>query len=83
MKNASFCLRSTFNPVEQFLLSDTQTEANLTFILEDKSVHGGEMLISDPRKWQELEGEHIASSLVIPAKAAIHESTNRFPPSRE
>jgi hypothetical protein len=53
------------------------------FKFQDASVHGGEMLISDPRKWQGLEEEHLVSSLVIPAKAGIHDSGDRFPPSRE
>jgi hypothetical protein len=54
-----------------------------SFQLKDASVHGGGVVISDPRKWQQQEDEHLASSLVIPAKAGIHDSRDRFPPSRE
>jgi Domain of unknown function (DUF4345) len=54
-----------------------------SFQLKDASVRGGEMLISETNKWQQLEDEHISSSLVIPAKAGIHDLGDRFPPSRE
>lgn len=32
---------------------------------KDASVFGGEILISDPRKWQELEDDHIAANLLL------------------
>jgi hypothetical protein len=53
-----------------------------SFQLKDASVRG-KSLLSNPRKWQQLEDEHISSSLVIPAKAGIHDLGDRFPPSRE
>jgi hypothetical protein len=55
----------------------------LAFKLKDASVRGGEMLISDPRKWQQLEEKHHVSSLVILAKAEIYLLSHGFPPSRE
>jgi [ribosomal protein S5]-alanine N-acetyltransferase len=33
------------------------------FILKDASVRGDESLISEPRKWRQLEDEHLAASL--------------------
>jgi predicted transcriptional regulator len=45
------------------VLNDAQTKAKPAFKLKDASVRGGEMLISDPRKWQELEDEHLAENL--------------------
>lgn len=36
------------------VLNDAQTKAKPAFILEDKSVHGGTMLISDSRLWPEM-----------------------------
>lgn len=65
------------------VLNDSQAKTKLVFKLKDRSVCGGELLISDPRKWQQLGEEHLASSLVFPAKAGIHDSGDRFPPSRE
>jgi hypothetical protein len=72
------------------LLSHFLPEAVLTwrskkdsFQIKDASVRGGNLLISEPTKWQKLENKHLASSLVIPAKAGIHDSRDRFPPSRE
>jgi hypothetical protein len=66
------------------MLSETKKiRAEFAFQLQDSSVRGGELLISDPSKWQEMEDEDITSNLVIPAKAGIHDSGDRFPPSRE
>ena len=43
--------------------SRPQIKAQLTVTLKDESIHGGEMLISDPSKWQELEDEHLRANL--------------------
>lgn len=45
------------------VLNDAQAKTQPAFILKDASVRGGTMLISDPRKWQELEDEHLAANL--------------------
>jgi hypothetical protein len=45
------------------VLNDAQAVAKPAFKLKDASVRGGKMLISDPRKWQELEDEHLAANL--------------------
>jgi hypothetical protein len=45
------------------VLNDAQAKTKPVFKLKDASVRGGEMLISDPRKWQELEDEHLAANL--------------------
>ena len=45
------------------VLNDAQAVAKPAFKLKDASVRGGEVLISDPRKWQQLEDEHLAANL--------------------
>jgi hypothetical protein len=54
------------------VLNDSQAKTKPAFKLKDTSACGGELLISDPRKWRQLEDEHLAASLVIPTKAGIH-----------
>lgn len=43
--------------------SRSQIKAQPTVMLKDASVRGGDMLISDTRKWQQLEDEHLAANL--------------------
>ena len=45
------------------VLNDAQAKTQPAFKLKDASVRGSEMLISDPRKWQELEDEHLSANL--------------------
>jgi hypothetical protein len=45
------------------VLNDAQATTQPSFKLIDASVRGGEMLIADPRKWQEMEEEHLSSNL--------------------
>lgn len=45
------------------VLNDAQAESKPAFKLKDASVRGGELLISDPRKWQQLEDEHLSANL--------------------
>lgn len=45
------------------VLNDAQAKTQPAFILKDASVRGGEMLMSDPRKWQQLEDEHLSANL--------------------
>ncbi len=45
------------------VLNDAQAKTKPAFKLKDASVRGGEMLISDSRKWQQLEDEHLAANL--------------------
>lgn len=44
-------------------LNDAQATTKPAFKLKDASVPGGDMLISDPRKWSELEDEYLAANL--------------------
>jgi hypothetical protein len=44
-------------------LNDAQAKTQPTYKLKDASVCGEEMLISDPRKWRQLEDEHLAANL--------------------
>lgn len=48
------------------VLTDAQSKAKPSFKLKDARVHGKEMLISDPRRWQQMEEEHIASRVIKP-----------------
>jgi predicted transcriptional regulator len=50
------------------VLNDAQAKTQHAFKLKDASVHGGEILISDPHKWQQLEEDHVAATC---AKTAI------------
>ena len=45
------------------VLNDAQSKTQTAFKLKDASFRGGEMLISDPRNWQQLEDEHLAANL--------------------
>ncbi len=45
------------------VLNDAQAKAKPAFKLQDASVSGGKMLISDPRQWQQLEDEHLSATL--------------------
>ena len=45
------------------VLNDAQAKSKPAFKLQDASVSGGKMLISDPRQWQELEDEHLSANL--------------------
>lgn len=48
------------------VLSDSQAKAKPAFKLRDASVRGKEMLIADPRRWQELEEAHVAARVTSP-----------------
>ena len=57
------------NPIVIPMLSETKNiRAEFAFQLQNASVHGGELLISDPCKWKVLEDEHVSANL---AKTAI------------
>ena len=43
------------------VLSDQPAKAKPAFKLKDASVRGKAMLISDPRRWQEMEEVHVVS----------------------
>ena len=48
------------------VLSDSQARAKPAFKLRDASIKGKEMLIADPRRWQELEQAHVAARVARP-----------------
>lgn len=50
------------------VLSDSQAKIKPAFKLKDVSVHGKKMLISDPRRWQQMEQDHVASRAMKPAR---------------
>lgn len=50
------------------VLSDSRPKIGPAFKLMDASVHGKEMLISDPRRWQQMEEDHVVSRIVKPIR---------------
>ena len=50
------------------VLNDSQPKMKSAFKLVDASVHGKEMLISDPRRWQQMEEEHVVSRIIKPVQ---------------
>lgn len=48
------------------VLSDSQAKAKPAFKLKDARVRGKEILIADPRRWQELEDGHVAARVNRP-----------------
>lgn len=53
-------LRSLIEEGLRRVLNEAQTTAMPAFKLKDARVHGHEMLLSDPRQWQQLEQEHVS-----------------------
>jgi hypothetical protein len=56
-------IRGLVEAGSHLVLNDAQAKTQLAFKLKYTSVRGGEMLISDSRKWQENEDDHLASKL--------------------
>ena len=48
------------------VLADAGTTAKPAFKLKDASVRGKEVLVADPRRWQEMEEAHVASRAMEP-----------------
>jgi hypothetical protein len=48
------------------VLSDSQARAQTAFKLKDASVRGEQVLISDPRQWQQMEEDHVAARVTRP-----------------
>lgn len=48
------------------VLSDAQAKAKPAFKLKDASVRGKAVLISDPRRWQQIEKEHVIGRVTKP-----------------
>jgi hypothetical protein len=46
------------------VLLDAKASKKPAFKLKNASVRGGQMLIDDPRKWQEMESDAIAKNIV-------------------
>ena len=50
------------------VLGDSQAKIRPIFKLKDASVRGKKMLIADPRRWQQMEEDHVASRAVKPGR---------------
>jgi hypothetical protein len=48
------------------VLSDAPGKVKPAFQLQDASVGGGQILITDPRQWQQMEEDHIAARTMKP-----------------
>jgi hypothetical protein len=48
------------------VLSDSPSKAKPAFKLKDASVGGGQILITDPRQWQQMEEDQVASRVMKP-----------------
>lgn len=44
------------------VIQDAKISAKPAFRLPDARVHGKRMLINDPRRWQEMEDDHLTTS---------------------
>lgn len=53
------------------VLNDSQTKATPAFKLKDASVKGRKILISDPRRWQQMEEEHVISRVASRVKKPL------------
>lgn len=49
------------------VLSDSPAQIKPAFKLNNASVHGEKVLISNPRRWQEMEEDHVAARAMKPA----------------
>jgi Arc/MetJ family transcription regulator len=50
------------------VLSESKVKAKPAFKLEDLSVRGKSVLISDPLRWQQMEEDHVALRALNPAR---------------
>ena len=48
------------------VLSDAKAKVKPAFKLKDASVRGKAVLISDPRRWQQMEEEHVIERVTKP-----------------
>ena len=50
------------------VLGDSQATIKPAFKLKDARVRGKKILISDPRRWQQMEQDHVTSRALKPAR---------------
>ena len=50
------------------VLSDSQAKIKPAFKLKDASVQGRKILITDPRRWQQMEEGHVTSRAMKPGR---------------
>ena len=50
------------------VLNDSRATIKPAFKLKDESVRGRKMLISDPRRWQQMEEAYVASRALKPPR---------------
>ena len=49
------------------VLSDAHAKSRPAFKLKDARVRGKHMLVADPRRWQQMEEEHVIARVIKPA----------------
>jgi hypothetical protein len=63
VSSSKSCTELSTLPSQYQVIDSKNQRAKPPFQLLDASVRGGEVLISNPRKWQLLEDEHLAANL--------------------
>jgi hypothetical protein len=48
------------------VLSDSPAKAKPAFKLKDASVRGKQILVADPRQWQQMEEDHVTARVMKP-----------------
>ena len=61
-------LRSLIEEGLRRVLNEAQNTVTPAFKLKDARVHGQEMLLCDPREWQQFEQEHVSGHLTQPSQ---------------
>lgn len=59
------------------VLAESPAKAPSAFKLQNASVHGKAMLITEPRHWQAVEAEHVAARALGSSPSLIPRSTSR------
>ncbi len=61
-------LRALVEEGLRHVMADAASSAKPAFRLKDASVKGREMLLSDPRQWQEMEQDHVVGRVARPRR---------------
>lgn len=67
-KHRQTTLRALVEEGLRRVLNDSQAKTKPAFKLKDASVRGRKVLVPDPRLWQQMEAEHVASRALKPKK---------------
>ena len=76
-KQSRTTLRALVEEGLRRVLAESPAKAPSAFKLQNASVHGKAMLITDPRQWQAMEAEHVAARALGSSPSLIPRSTSR------